>query len=146
MLEIGKLCSVSWGHVGSGTCLPSWALVPPAWCLQLFLFFQRRGNNFLAPAFWTGQPSRSQRRCAVFLGKELGLEFGRWLCQQRWPSSAGSVSLGTQESNPCFFRGLKSPPASSLRCAASLMEWTGVFLFKVNFVLNHELQLKLAKL
>lgn len=48
--------------------------------------------------------------------------------------------------NPCFFRGLKSPPASSLQCAASLMEWTGIFLFKVNFVLNHELQLKLAKL
>lgn len=96
MLEIGKLCSASWGQVGSVPWLARWTLVPPAWWLLLFLFFQRRGNNFLAPALWPGQPSRRQR-CAVFPGKKLGVEFGHWLCQQRWPSSAGSVSSGTQQ-------------------------------------------------
>lgn len=42
--------------------------------------------------------------------------------------------------------GLKSAPASSLQCAASLTEWMDIFSFKVNFVLSHKLQLKLAEL
>lgn len=42
--------------------------------------------------------------------------------------------------------GLQNTPGSSLQCAASLMEWMGVFSFKINFLLSHELQLKLAKL
>lgn len=37
-----------------------------------FLFLQRKGNNFFAPAFWPGQPSRRQGRCAAFPQRSSG--------------------------------------------------------------------------
>lgn len=54
-----------------------------------------------------------------------------------WLNSADNLHLLT---------GLQNTPGSSLQCAASLMGWMDIFSFKINFLLNHELQLKLAKL
>lgn len=41
--------------------------------------------------------------------------------------------------------GLKSIRASPFQCTASVLEQTAFFSFNLNFVLNHEFQLKLAK-
>lgn len=51
-------------------------------------------------------------------------------------NAGGSLSLLT---------GSKSIKASSFQCTVSVLEWTDLVSLKLNFVLNHELQLKLAK-
>lgn len=119
--------------------------MPPAWRLLLFSSFRGRGIISLHLHFGQGSPPGGR---GDVLHSLKGARGGIWplalsaeVAKRCWlgfiRNSADNLHLLT---------GLESTPESSLQCAASLIEWMDVFSFKGNFVLNHKLQLKLAKL
>lgn len=138
VLEIGKLCSASWGQVGPGEVdIGASSLVASA-----FLFFQRKGSNFLAPAFWTGQPSRSRGDALHSRERSSGgiwpLALSAEVAKQCWLSC-----IRNSADNLHLLTGLKSIPASSLQCAASLIEWKDIFSFK--FCIEPQASVKTCK-
>lgn len=105
-----------------------------------------RARGSLHLRFGGSQPSSSWWRCSLFTMLELGVEFGLWLCEQRWPNLFWLGFIVNSGDSLRLLTGSKTVKASSLQCTAPRSEQNDFSSGQLKFVLNHELQLKLARL
>jgi len=103
------------------------------------------GSSHLPFGVALGQLSRSCWRRSVFTVLELGVEFGLRLCKQLWPNLFWLSFVMGPGDGLHLLAGSRHTKASLLQWAASRAKQDDSSLHRLNWVLNCELQLRLAR-
>lgn len=97
-----------------------------------------------APAFWGSPPEADgDALCSPCLYS--GWNLGSCFVSERWPKLFWLGFVMNLGDSLCLLTGLRRVRASSFQCTVSVLEQTAFSSFKLNFILNHEFQLELAK-